>query len=100
MHPVGLDQLADRSIDERIASLSSLEHIPRIARLISIPYYRPTPLLELDLIGKWEIIRNLIPEFSPDDLGEECRMILHLRIHFPDREYPKPDIRRESSRSV
>ena len=71
MHPVRLYELPDGGIDERISCLSSLKHFPLVARLISLPVDTPSALLKLDLIGKGEIIRDMIPELSPDEFTQK-----------------------------
>ena len=71
MHPVRLYELPDGGIDERISGLPCLEHLPLVARLISLPVDTPSSLLELDLIDKGEIIRDMIPELSPDEFTQK-----------------------------
>ena len=71
MHPIRFYELPYRGIDERVSRLPFLKHFPCIRRKILIPGYISLALLEFELVSKWKIISNMIPEFAPDNLGEE-----------------------------
>ena len=68
MHPIGLYELSDSRINEWIPCFSLFELFILIRLCIFFPLYCPSAFLELDIVCEWKIIRNLIPELSPDYL--------------------------------
>ena len=99
MHPVRLNKLSHRSIDERVSSFSLTPFFKEVC--ILRPFDMTSFFLKFSLLCLRKIVSDMLPKFSPCEFRDKTfTFCFCLIIDLSDRKYSETNIRGEARSSI